>query len=106
VYIGMDRYGLDLFLPMAKRNATVLELLRRGYAEQMFLSQDFDIAIANGLDWFPPEVIEALEAAGAANGWSMTLLFEQVIPELTEQGMSADQLQTMMVESPRRWLGR
>jgi phosphotriesterase-related protein len=106
VYIGMDRYGLDLFLPMAKRNATVLELLRRGYAEQMFLSQDFDIPIANGLDWFPPEVIEALAAAGAANGWSMTLLFEQVIPELTEQGMSADQLQTMMVENPRRWLGR
>ena len=51
-------------------------------------------------------MIEALAAAGVANGWSMTLLFKQVIPELTEQGMSADQLQTMMVENPRRWLGR
>src|SRR5437763_9688654 len=43
VYIGMDRYGLDLFLPTEKRNATVLALLERGYAERMFLSQDFDL---------------------------------------------------------------
>ena len=106
VYIGLDRYGLDIFLPTAQRNATVLELLDRGHVERMFLSQDFDIPIANGLDWYPPEVIEALEAAGAANGWSITLLFEQIIPELTERGMSAEALQTMMVENPRRWLGR
>src|SRR5438270_8391312 len=65
VYIGMDRYGLDLFLPTDRRNATVNELLRRGHAERMFLSQDFDIPIANGLDWFPPETIEQLQTAGA-----------------------------------------
>ena len=54
VWIGMDRYGIDLFLPTPQRNATLLELLKRGYAERMFLSQDFDIPIANGLDWYPP----------------------------------------------------
>src|SRR3984893_18516112 len=58
VYIGLDRYGIDLFLPTDRRNATVSELLRRGYAERMFISQDFDIPIANGLDWYPPEVLE------------------------------------------------
>jgi phosphotriesterase-related protein len=105
VWIGMDRYGIDLFLPTAKRNATVLELLRRGYVERMFLSQDFDIPIANGLDWYPPEVIEQLEAAGAATDWSMTFLFEGVIPTLKEGGMTDEQLQTMMVENPKRWLG-
>ena len=105
VWIGMDRYGIDLFLPTAKRNATVLELLRRGYADRMFLSQDFDIPIANGLDWYPPEVIEQLEAAGAATDWSMTFLFESVIPTLKEGGMTDEQLGTMMVENPKRWLG-
>ncbi len=45
VWIGMDRYGLDIFLPTDQRNATVLALLERGYAERMFLSQDFDIPI-------------------------------------------------------------
>jgi phosphotriesterase-related protein len=105
VYIGMDRYGLDVILPTDRRNATVLELLRRGYAERMFLSQDFDIPIANGLDWYPPELIEQLQAAGAATDWSMTFLFESVIPTLKESGMSDEQLNTMMVENPKRWLG-
>lgn len=105
VWIGMDRYGIDLFLPTDRRNATVLELLGRGYAEQIFLSQDFDVPIANGLDWYPPEVVEQLQAAGAATDWSMTFLFESVIPTLKEGGMTDQQLDTMMVENPRRWLG-
>ncbi|MBV8431510.1 MAG: phosphotriesterase, partial [Solirubrobacterales bacterium] len=82
VWIGMDRYGIDLFLPTPRRNATVLALLERGYAERMFLSQDFDIPIAAGLDWYPPRVVEQLQAAGAATDWSMTFLFESVIPTL------------------------
>jgi phosphotriesterase-related protein len=106
VYIGMDRYGIDLFLPTDRRNATVSELLRRGYAEQMFLSQDFAIPIANGLDWYPPEVVQQLEAAGAATNWSMTFIFEQIIPALTADGMTGAQLDTMLVGNPKRWLGR
>src|SRR5204862_463523 len=51
VFIGMDRYGLEMFLPMDRRNATVAELLRRGYADRMFLSADSCATI----DWFPPE---------------------------------------------------
>ena len=105
VYIGLDRYGIDLFLPTPRRNATTLELLKRGHVERLFLSQDFDIPIANGLDWYPPEVIEQLQAAGAASDWSMTFLFEQVIPTLKESGMTEEQLETMMIENPKRWLG-
>src|SRR5436305_13644369 len=106
VWIGLDRYGIDLFLPTDRRNVTVLELLQRGYAERMFLSQDFDIPIANGLDWYPPEVVEQLQASGAATDWSMTFLFETVIPTLKEGGLTDDQLHTMMVENPKRWHGR
>jgi phosphotriesterase-related protein len=104
VWIGMDRYGLDIFLPMERRNATMTELLKRGYAERMFLSQDYDIPIANGLDWYPPEMVEQFEAAGAARGWSMTLLFEEVIPALKSAGMTDAQLDSMLVQNPKRWL--
>jgi phosphotriesterase-related protein len=106
VYIGMDRYGLDIFLPTEQRNATVVELLGRGHAERMFLSQDFDIPIAAGLDWYPPELVEQLQAQGGANDWSMTFLFESVIPALRERGVTDEQLETMLVENPKRWLGR
>jgi phosphotriesterase-related protein len=104
VWIGMDRYGLNHLLPTERRNATVLALLERGYAERMFLSQDFDIPIRHGLDWYPPEVIEQMEAAGIGAEWSMTMLFELVIPALKDGGMTDEQLETMMVRNPARWL--
>jgi phosphotriesterase-related protein len=101
VYIGLDRYGLEISLPMERRNATATELLKRGHVERMFLSQDFVVA----LDWYPPEVAEQLVAAGLAKDWSMTLLWEQVIPTLKENGMTDEQLETMLVANPARWLG-
>ena len=39
VYIGLDRYGIEMFLPIEKRNATRAALLEKGYAEQLFLSR-------------------------------------------------------------------
>jgi phosphotriesterase-related protein len=98
-WIGMDRYGLDLFLPTDKRNATVLALLEKGHADRMFLSQDF----CSTIDWFPLEVQEHLKANEVPD-WSMTFLFESVIPYLKENGMTDEQLDQMMVENPKRWL--
>ena len=98
-WIGMDRYGLDIFLPTEWRNATVLALLEKGRADRMFLSQDY----CSTIDWFPVEVQGYLKANEVPN-WSMTFLFEEVIPELKERGMSDDQLNQMMVENPKRWL--
>jgi phosphotriesterase-related protein len=100
-WIGMDRYGLDVFLPTDRRNATVLALLERGHADRMFLSQDF----CSTLDWFPPEAAEQLKEALAPD-WSMTFLFERIIPALTERGMTEEQLDRMTVANPARWLGR
>ena len=94
-FIGMDRYGLDLFLPNDRRNATVVELTRRGYAERMMLSQDYCVVF----DWYPPEA----EAELAPN-WSMTFIFEQVIPQLLEAGVAQEQIDTMLEDAPRRWL--
>jgi phosphotriesterase-related protein len=105
VYIGLDRYGIDMYLPTERRNATVLELLRRGHAERMFLSQDFSVAMAAGLDWFTAEQMERSRAAGDTRDWSMTFLFETVIAELKAAGVSDGEIQTMMVDNPARWLG-
>jgi phosphotriesterase-related protein len=99
-WIGMDRYGLDLFLPTEPRNKTVLALLERGYADRMFLSQDY----CSTIDWFRPEVQEQLKS-DVVPKWSMTFLFEEVIPELKERGMTEEQLTTMLEDNPKRWLG-
>jgi phosphotriesterase-related protein len=101
VYVGLDRYGLEMYLPIDKRNATAAELLRRGHAERLTISQDFCASI----DWFPPEAAEVFEAQGAIRNWSMTLVFEEVVPALREMGVMDDSVfQTIFVENPARWL--
>jgi phosphotriesterase-related protein len=101
VYVGLDRYGLEMYLPIDKRNATAAELLRRGHAERLMISQDFCASI----DWFPPEAAEVFESSGAIRNWSMTLVFEEVVPALRELGVMDDAIfQTIFAENPRHWL--
>lgn len=101
VYVGLDRYGLEMYMPIDKRNAVAAELLRRGHAERLIVSQDFCASI----DWYPPEAAEMFESQGAIRGWSMTLVFDEVVPALREMGVMDDQVfQTIFVENPRRWL--
>ena len=101
VYVGLDRYGLEMFLPIEKRNATAAELLRRGHAERLMISQDYCATI----DWFPPEAAQVFESQGAIRNWSMTLVFDEVIPALREQGVLDDHaFRTIFAENPKRWL--
>jgi phosphotriesterase-related protein len=101
VYVGLDRYGLEMYLPIDKRNATTAELLRRGHADQLMISQDFCATI----DWFPAEAADVFESQGAIRNWSMTLVFDEVVPTLRELGAMDDQsFHTIFIENPRRWL--
>jgi phosphotriesterase-related protein len=100
VWIGMDRYGLELYLPYENRNRTVLALLERGHADRMFLSADSCATI----DWFPPELAEQMLAGGMVKDWNIRMVPERVIPDLREGGMTDEQLETMMVANPLRWL--
>jgi phosphotriesterase-related protein len=101
VYVGLDRYGLEMYLPIEQRNATTAELLRRGQAERLIISQDFCATI----DWFPAEAEAEFERQGAIRNWSMTLVFDEVVPWLREQGVMDDaSFQTVFVENPKRWL--
>ena len=100
VWIGLDRYGLDLFLPYDRRQATAKALIERGYADRIFLSAD---SVAT-TDWFPPNIIDALVSSGAANDWTIRIVPEKVLPELREWGLTDEQERTLMVENPVSWL--
>jgi phosphotriesterase-related protein len=95
-FIGMDRYGVEVILADEKRNATVMTLLERGHADRMFLSAD---ACAE-FDWFPTELVEQ-----ATPNWKSTHVFDEIVPQLREAGMTDEQLDHMLVENPKRWLG-
>ncbi len=101
VYVGLDRYGLEMYATIDARNATAAELLRRGHAERVLISQDFCATI----DWFPPEAALMFESSGQIRNWSMTLVFEEVVPALHELGVMDDAtFETIFVQNPRRWL--
>src|SRR5438309_5541552 len=100
-YVGLARYGVEMFLPIEKRNATTAELLRRGHAQRLMISQDYCATI----DWFPSEAAEVFESQGAIRNWSMTLVFDEVVPALREQGAMDDEVfDTVFVQNPARWL--
>ena len=102
VYAGLDRYGVEMYLPFDQRQATALALLERGHAERLFLSADSCATI----DWFPPEVVGQMIAAGMATDWTIRMVPDRVLPGLRERGMTEEQERTMMVENPVRWLYR
>ncbi|MBO1003245.1 phosphotriesterase family protein [Pseudogracilibacillus auburnensis] len=94
VFIGMDRYGITKRLATSKRNKTLIELVKRGYADRMFLSQDYCCSF----DWFDDEVIEEVYPL-----WSMIYLFSDVIPELKQNGVTEEQIHMMMHENIIGW---
>ena len=100
-FAGLDRFGLELYLPFEKRIATALALLERGHAERLFLAADSCAT----LDWYPPEAVPVLQEAGQVIDWDIRMIPDKVIPALREGGMSDEQLEQMMVANPVSWLG-
>lgn len=93
-FIGMDRFGLDMILPMEKRVVTVARLCERGWAERMVLSHDACCAI----DFFPPGLVEMPPR------WNYRHICDDVIPALRKEGVSEMDLTAMTIDNPRRIL--
>lgn len=93
-YLGMDRFGLDGLLPTENRVAVVAELCRRGYSEKLVLSHDASCY----LDWIPGEQLR-----GEAPNWNYLHISRDVIPALLKADVSPQQIETMLVDNPRRY---
>jgi phosphotriesterase-related protein len=91
-YIGMDRFGVDVFLPFEDRVNTVARMCERGHADKMVLSHD----AACFMDWVPEELLPALP------NWHYLHIHNDVIPALKQRGVTDEQLHTMLVDNPRR----
>jgi phosphotriesterase-related protein len=96
-YVGMDRFGLDILLPTDERIATVAKLAEEGLADRMVLSHDASCHI----DWFPPGVREQI-----APQWHYTHIHKNVLPALRDAGVTQQQIDTMLIDNPRRYFTR
>jgi phosphotriesterase-related protein len=92
-YLGMDRFGLDLFLSFEDRVNTVARMCERGHADKMVLSHD----AACFIDWVP----EALLPVAAPN-WHFLHIHNDVLPALKARGVTDEQIDTMLIANPRK----
>jgi phosphotriesterase-related protein len=91
--LGMDRFGIHAGTTFENRCDVVVELCRRGYAEQMVLSHD----AACYIDWIDPNIIAAMDQ------WHYLHIHDDVLPYLRDHGVTEEQIDTMLVANPRRY---
>jgi phosphotriesterase-related protein len=92
-YIGMDRFGVDVYLGTEERVNTVAQMCERGHADKMVLSHDASCY----MDWLPEEMVPVVMP-----NWHYLHIHNDVIPALKERGVTDEQLTTMLVDNPRR----
>jgi phosphotriesterase-related protein len=84
--LGMDRFGINLETSYEQRSDVVVELCRRGFADRMVLSHD----AACYIDWIDPNAFAALPQ------WNYLHIHN-------EHGVTDDQIDAMLVRTPRRY---
>ncbi|MGE5289036.1 MAG: phosphotriesterase [Micromonosporaceae bacterium] len=96
-YLGWDRCGLSVAVPLDDQLDTLAELCRRGYADRLMLSHDK----SSFMDWFTAAEIDAVMP-----DWRYTYIHSGVLPGLRDRGVSGDQIEQILVRNPRDFFAR
>ena len=95
-YLGWDRCGLPLAVPLDTQIDTLAALCERGYAGRIMLSHDK----SSFMDWF-----SAAEVDPVLPDWRYTYLHDTVLPGLRDRGVTDDQVEQMLIRNPRAFFG-
>jgi phosphotriesterase-related protein len=90
--IGMDRFGLEQYLPTAKRVEVLAKLCAEGYAGKMVLSHDANC-------WSDMLTEDAKRRTRPL--WHYNHISDDILPALRKAGVSEDQIEQMLVRNPR-----
>jgi len=90
--IGMDRFGLDNFLPTAKRVEVLARLCAEGYAGRMVLSHDANC-------W--TDMLSEDDKRRTRPLWHYNHISDDIVPALRAAGVTGDQIEQMLVRNPQ-----
>jgi phosphotriesterase-related protein len=111
-FVGIDRVGLEIIGARDDARADhVAALVRAGYTNQVCLSQDHICVQTSPRPAFyiPPELREAAAARREEIEWQVserpyTYLTTGFVPMLAERGVTEADIETILVDNPRRLL--
>jgi phosphotriesterase-related protein len=95
VYIAFDRLGLEIITPTNANVKNIAELCKLGYANKIMLSHD-TVNVWLGRPLTAPEPVMKMLA-----NWRIDHISQNVLPALKAQGVTDEQIKTMMVDNPR-----
>src|SRR5262245_39770966 len=90
--IGMDRFGLDNYLPTAKRVEVLARLCAEGYAGKMVLSHDANC-------W--TDMVSEDDKRRTRPRWHYNHISDDILPALRKAGVTEEQIEQMLVRNPR-----
>jgi len=96
VYIGLDRFGLNMIFPDEKKCQVLYQLVQKGYIEQILVGHD--CTIHNHAGNLSPDAMLA-----TMPDWNMSGLFRTFIPRLMELGLTEAQVRKLLVDNPRKF---
>ena len=91
-YLGWDRCGLPLVVPLDAQIDTLAALCQRGYADRIMLSHDK----SSFMDWFSNAEVDPV-----LPDWRYAYIHDGVLPGLRERGVTDAQIDQMLVANPR-----
>jgi phosphotriesterase-related protein len=97
--IGLDRFGIDSILPTDSRIDVCVELLEKGYEDQIVISQDYSVF----LDMFPEKL--SRKRLDSDDPWTFHYILMDIIPKLVDKGVSERQINKLTNENPKKILG-
>ncbi len=100
-YVGFDRFGLEVFNSDETRMRNLKQMIDAGYRDQVMVSQDKVNCWLGNI----PGVGSADDIAKIVPNWTMTHLFERIFPRLLEMGVAQADIDSILVENPRRYFG-
>lgn len=98
-FVGFDRFGISIIVPDEVRVQSVLALARAGHTRRILLSHDSivcwrgrPVPYGNTYD----------EVLARVPDWRPTTIFTKIVPQLRAGGLTAEDVETILVDNPRR----
>ncbi len=100
-YVGFDRFGISMFQPDEVRIDNLMKLRDAGHLERILISHDSivcwkgrPVPYANHFD----------DLLAMLPDWRSTHIFKKILPQLRDRGLTEPEIETLLVDNPRRWL--